>query len=271
MRFPYRAVLLVAGLVLVGAACASNSGGVSSTAPPTTAEPTTAPTTLPADTSVPPDEPADELPLELAAACGPVPFEWPNIDVDAFEPFEGDISEFVDDEARLEFEASFGADASIRWSVVEETGTALLLFARPETVAVGEPQYGYAEFAEVDGAWRARGWGGCRIEVTAPGYGVATFVLDPEYPPDSSAQVLHVLATERECASGQAPVGREALSIAVETSDRIEITILVEAPTGDQACPSNPAFPLMVELNEPLGDRQIWDAALRPMEQRTLP
>ena len=254
-----RSLVLMAGFGMVVAACGVPDPTGDGAVPPAPA------TSIPVDpTGV---SPKDRAAPDLAAACGAVPLHWPIGDLDAaFDPFDGDIEELVDDAARVEFDLS----APTRWSVVEETGTELLLFGQPDSSTTGEPHYRYAQFELVDGDWRAAGWGGCRIEVTAEGFGIATFELDPDNPPDSADTTLQALATERACASGQPPTGREVVPVVVETSDAVEIIVLVEGPTGGD-CPSNPAFPLTVELEAPLGDRMIRDAALYPVEDRPWP
>ena len=254
-----RSLVLMAGLGMVVAACgvpAPTGDGAVPTAP-TTSVPLDPPGVSPKDGAV----------SDLTATCGPVPLDWPIGDLDtAFAPFERDIKELVDDTARVEF----GLSESTIWSVVEKTSTGLLLFGQPSSTT-SEPHYRYALFELVDGDWRAAGWGGCRIEVTAEGFGVATFELNPDNPPDASETTLHVLATERSCASGQVPSGREVIPVVIETSDAVEIIVLVESPVGPQICPSNPVFLLTVDLDGPLGDRMIRDAALYPMEDRPWP
>ncbi len=256
-----RSLVLMAGLGMVVAACGlpapTGDGAVPSA--PATSVPRDAPGVSPKDGAAP----------DLAAACGPVPLDWPIGDLDAaFDPFDGDIEDLVDDAARVEFDLS----VSTGWSVVEETSTELVLFGQPDSSTTGEAHYRYALFELIDGDWRAAGWGGCRIEVTAEGFGIATFELNPDNPPDAADTTLHVLATERACASGQVPSGREVVPVVVETSDAVEIIVLVEDPTGGlQTCPGNPAFPLSVELDAPLGNRMIRDAALYPVEDRPWP
>ncbi len=255
-----RILLLTAGAGMVVAACGlpAPTGGGAVPSAPGTSVPLDPPGQPPEDGAVP----------DLAAACGLVPLDWPVGDLDAaFDSFEGDIEELVDDAARVEFDLS----QATRWSVVEETSTELLLFGQPDSSITGEAHYRYAQFELVAGDWRAASWGGCRIEVTAEGFGIATFELNPDNPPDASDTTLHVLATERSCASGQVPSGREVVPVVVETSDAVEIIVLVESPVGGQDCQGNPAFPLTVELDGPLGNRMIRDAALYPVEDRPWP
>ena len=164
-----RSLLLMAGLGMVVAACgvpAPIGDGAVPLAPATS---------VPVDpTGV---SPKDGAAPDLAAACGPVPLDWPIDDLDAaFVPLDRDIGELVDDDARVEFDLS----PSTSWSVVEETSKELVLFGQPDPSTTGEPHYRYAQFELVDGDWRAAGWGGCRIEVTAEGFGIATFELNPD-------------------------------------------------------------------------------------------
>lgn len=206
----------------------------------------------------------------LTSACGPIRLGWPIADVSQFESFTGNVSELVGEDARFEFESTFGDSEPIRWFVAEQSDHELVLFGHgidPE----GGPAYMYARFEQENGDWRARGWGGCDIVVAAPGFGVATFQLDPENPPDADSTTIHVLATERECASGKPPTGRQVVPVVVESETSLDVTILVESPRGDQSCPSNPAFPFTVELGAPLGDRVIRDSALLPPEERPWP
>lgn len=256
VRISVRSLVLVAGLGVLAASCGMPG-------PPGDGEVRSSPVASAGPT--PPDK--AQTP-ELGGACGPVPFEWPVRDPGtAFEPFEGDIEALVHDAARVEWDLWSPA----RWSVVEETPTGLLLFGEEVSATTDGPRYRFARFELVDGEWRAAGWGGCTIQVTADGFGVATFELDPANPPDPADTTLHLLATERACASGKAPGGREALPIVVADSEGVEIIVLVESPAGYQTCPSNPPFLLVVELGAPWGGRTITDGALYPAVAKPWP
>lgn len=223
VRISVHSVLLVASLGMVAASCGTP-------VPPGEGEVRSSPVA-----SAGPTSPAGAQTPELGAACGPVPFEWPVGDPGtAFEPFEGDIEALVHDAARVEFDLWSPA----RWSVVEETPTGVLLFGEEVSATTDGPRYRFARFEFVDGEWRAAGWGGCRIQVTADGFGVATFELDPANPPDAAATTLHLLATERACASGKAPGGREVVPVVVADSEGVEIIVLVESPARYQPATS---------------------------------
>jgi hypothetical protein len=216
-------------------------------------------------------EPTTSATPEVTAACGPVQFDAALVDLEAFEPFDEEIGPLIGDLAREEYEASIDWWESLRWSVVERGETLLLLFGEPSQPAVEGPPFGYAQFELADDGWRAAGWGQCRIELGADGFGVATFTLDPNNPPDPVEATLHLLATERACASGQAPGDRQVLPVVLQTADAVEITVLVQQPVGGQYCQGNPTFPITVQLDAPLGDRVIQDAAFYPAEDRPSP
>ncbi len=148
-------------------------------------------------------------------------------------------------------EAEFIANADMR--IAEQTEATLELFGRQLD------SYVNASFEKRDGVWSPTGWGGCNIRVSAIGFGSATTILDPDVEPDPSSTSLHIWIQELECASGQAPVDREVLPVVVETDAQVQITTLVAPVAGGADCPGNPWFPVVVELDEPLGERTVVD------------
>jgi hypothetical protein len=117
--------------------------------------------------------------------------------------------------------------------------------------------------------WELIGWGQCRIEVAAPGWGTTRFILAAE--PARASTTLTVLATENACASGTQPTDREIRPVVIEDAMNVSIVILVEPPQGDQLCPSNPPFPVEVELGAPLAERTVTDASVQPGLTRPWP
>ena len=106
-----------------------------------------------------------------------------------------------------------------------------------------------AEFEVREGAWRATGWGGCRIETGAAGYNNAVFRIAASDQPSPDATQLVLRATERECACGLAPTGREIRTVVVETDEAVEIHILIEQGAAQRySCPGNPEFSVTVGL-----------------------
>lgn len=88
----------------------------------------------------------------------------------------------------------------------------------------------------------------------------ASVTLDPANPPDPASSRLHLLVTEMACNSGQDAEGRVRLVRLSEGEESVGVEIAVDPREGDAACPSNPT-PFVVELDAPLGDRGVYDAA----------
>ena len=269
-----RLLMLSVASAIVAASCgtADAPGAGATGSPSTTVAPPTsivAPPTAPPPTSTAPLAAADTT--DLTAACGSVEFDAASVDVNQFEPFTDEIGPLIGEPAREEYEVSLDWWASFAWSVVESTNTTLLLFGQEQEPTDERTRFATAMFEFGDQGWQATGWGGCRIEMGLDGYGIATIALDPENPPSANTTTLLLLATERECASGLTPIGREVLPLVVETDTAVNITTLVESSTGIQNCPSNPAFPISIQLSTPLGNRVIRDTALYPAEERLWP
>jgi hypothetical protein len=116
-----------------------------------------------------------------------------------------------------------------------------------------------------DGGWAPVGWGQCRIELDAKGWGNGQFVIDPRIPPNPESNEISVQATEVACAGGQAPEDRDVRAVILDENERmVSIVILVELTKGATTCQGNPAFPFEVKLDSPLGDREIIDASVYP-------
>ncbi|MGH2649674.1 MAG: hypothetical protein ACRDHK_00485 [Actinomycetota bacterium] len=211
-------------------------------------------------------EPRD-TPGGLYASCGSVRFSDLPPDPSSFAPLAGwdDI-----DLARADGEAGFFDRYD--WFVADQTPDSLTLFGQPASENEADPPYASASFERQADHWVPVGWGQCRIELDAPGWGNGRFVLDPAVQPDTNSRILSVLATEMACASGRAPEGRDVQAVVLaETDETVSIVILVEPAEGGRTCPSNPSFEYQVELASPLGDRMVLDASVYPALQRTWP
>jgi hypothetical protein len=209
-----------------------------------------------------PSEPA------IVASCGGVRFPDLPPDTSSFVPFES-WSEV--DLTNLGGEAPFFEEFvdPYTWFLADQSASERVLFGEPIDPRVGDPPYAYAALEMRDGQWAPRGWGQCRIELEADGWGNARFRLDPAVRPDPQSSTVSVLATEVACAGGQAPQGREVRAVVLdETDEVVSIVILVEPPRRSQTCPGNPSFEFQVDLGSPLGDRTILDASVYPPLER---
>ena len=200
---------------------------------------------------------------DLSAACGAARFGSMPPDTSSFPAFtswdEVDLRDLGGEGPYVEEFVS-----SYDWVVVDDDATTRVLFGagrRPDQ----DPPHAYASLEQRDGRWAPVGWGQCRMEVQAEGWGNARFRLDPEAAPSPDDERIAVLATEMACTGGRPPGDREVRGVVVdETAETISVVILVEPPTGAQDCPGNPPFPYEIRLDAPLGDRTILDGSTYP-------
>lgn len=244
------------------------AAGSMSTAPATAAG-TTAPaetvaTTAPAETTVPDTRGA------LRASCGDVYFGAPPVDLLAFPPLAERMPEL--DLSAMEQGGLAGAASFFErylWSIASQTADDLVLFGQPPGGVAIDPPFASASLRRAVSGWELSDWGQCRIEVAAPGWGTARFILGAE--PAGASTTLSVLATEVACASGIQPTDREIRPVVIGDALSVSIVILVEPPQGDQVCPSNPPFPVEVDLGAPLAGRTVIDASVQPGLARPWP
>ncbi len=116
-----------------------------------------------------------------------------------------------------------------------------------------------------DGAWQ---WAGatspasCQLRTELrEGLNTVGWALDPDHPaPTPESTSVHLLVTEQECVSGQAMGDRLLGPEVVLTESDVLIAFAAEIPPGEaQNCPGNPSSSVVVELGEPLGDRDLRD------------
>lgn len=203
----------------------------------------------------------------LVASCGGSVLDRLPPDTSSLEPFTAfddlDLSS-GGEEAPFFLEFAQGYD----WFVTQEGEGWRQLFGEPARTNV-DPPYASLRIERRDGAWAPVGWGQCRIVLDAEGYGNASFVIDPKTPPNPGADRVVVMATERACAGGEAPSGRDVRAVILDEDQRsVWVVILVEPGKGFSTCQDNPAFPFEVDLGAPLGDRAILDASGYPPQRR---
>ncbi len=249
---------MVLGVILVGCGAPSSldSEAIPASTAPTTPPSTTA-TTAGLDVVVTPDSDGD-FPDDLAVSCGGGSF--PIAALKGIRPLEtadpGGVAEAI---------ASFleGGEGVFwpqeGWHILHENDSRVLLVARQ--------QDGYLAFMEavpVDGGWE---WMGaslageeCRLEVEMPeGMNAVNWRLDPAGEAVTPASTgIAVLLTERECVSGQ-EIGDRLIGPQVVLSDTsVFVAFAARRPEGDYFdCQGNPEMPFVVELSEPLGEREL--------------
>lgn len=98
----------------------------------------------------------------------------------------------------------------------------------------------------------------------------AAVALDPDALPEPGDDRIALLVTEQQCNSGQPATDRVELVELVETDTTVEVVIGVQ-PNEGGTCPSNPPTPFAVDLEQPLGDRAVLNAAVVPAREITVP
>jgi len=93
--------------------------------------------------------------------------------------------------------------------------------------------------------------------------------LDPSSLPAPESDRLALLVTEFACNSGQDASGRVELVELAETESTVEVVIGVRPSGAPASCQGNPATPFTVDLERPLGDRVILNAAVVPAREIT--
>ncbi len=148
------------------------------------------------------------------------------------------------------------------WFRVVDTGSDVLFVAR----GTAEVPWVQVAVATEGNGWTVAAYGQCHLGVSYPdGITGATIRLDPAFPrPTRDSREVHVLITETACASGQSPEGRVLEPLVVYGPDSVAVAIAIRHIVGGADCQSNPEFPVLIELSEPLGDRVLVDGSQFP-------
>ena len=109
------------------------------------------------------------------------------------------------------------------------------------------------------------GCGSPAQEQAAP---LAEWVLAQQPKPDD--MTLQLVVQEQSCSGGRAPDGRIVTEMESE-ANRILVTVRVEPLEEGGTCSPNPPTAHTVRLDEPVGERAVLDAALRPPAPPTPP
>lgn len=218
------------------------------------------------------DLPVPQQPVELVSACGYVTLG------NAQNPMLPDAP--LSETAKAAFdpylamtEGEYGFFAGYEWFLADEADGEFTLFGIPlEPTAEG---YADVRFELRDGKWDPIGWGTCHPTVSTghdrSAWGLATWILDPDSPPDPDSTSIPVLINERNCAGGKPPVDREIFAQAIQEDGALIITVLVEPVEGGADCQGNPWYATVIDVNETPDGRALFDGSATPAEERTWP
>ena len=113
--------------------------------------------------------------------------------------------------------------------------------------------------------WAVTSWGDCEPALVMPGGSpAADWELALDEAPNRTSTSITVLVSERSCASGKPPDGRIVGPWIVVEARVIRIAFGVTPLPGVQECPGSPAARVVVDLGEPMGDRQLSDFGIWP-------
>lgn len=156
------------------------------------------------------------------------------------------------------------------WTLVDQVGSSayLLVWMKDTGQATTIAPNGVAGVSyerAADGAWSFTGGGECQPErFFDDGLEPARWRLPGEQP-SADATSVPILATEIACSSGQPAGGRLAEPLVEYREDAVVITMRVTPPEGEFfTCAGNPETAVTVELDEPLGDRELRDGFWYP-------
>lgn len=174
----------------------------------------------------------------------------------------------ADDEAALAFREWFEAEAREPlarggpegwWVLQRSSDTA-------EFATGGHPEeqhpYQTVVFEREGAEWRFLRGGGCTPRPFHPGGSAASW-----WPTDlvaAETSQLDIEVRERACASGESAEGRILDPVIRSDEHTVVVSVFVRPLDGDQTCPSNPATPFTLDLDEPLGDRELLDGGVYP-------
>ena len=142
---------------------------------------------------------------------------------------------------------------------------------RLELISADPGGAAFVTFETTRGGWSmsgASGYAKCRPRTVLPdGLGEVRWRLDPRLdPPNPDSTEIHVRVTEQACVGGQAMGDRLLGPQIVETDTEVLIAFAAVHPPGAHTCPGNPSTPLTVTLPTPLGERQLRDGLVVPID-----
>lgn len=126
-----------------------------------------------------------------------------------------------------------------------------------------------------DEKWTWAGQGECTVHTWRRTAEAAEWDVDPDAPPSPRDRVLHLLLSERACTSGADPRPRLEEPQIEYGKDVVTISLFVrhiQAPRRVAfTCPGVPAVPIEVELEEPIGGRELLNGGIYPPQPPHVP
>jgi len=261
-----RRVALGVTLATILAACGAPPGdGTADSRIPNPTTTSTVPTTVPPPETisegelgviVPPDD-GGNYPPDLVVTCGYGQFPISALaDIRPLEEADpGGVAAAIEPFLSSE-EGQYWPQEG--WQVLHLTDREVLLVVKEE----GSLTFMSASNDGTGWTWSGSGGGGeeCPLEFMFPeDLNAVTWMLDPDGAPlTTDTTELEVILNERPCVDGREIGDRLLPPEIVMTETQVFMAFAAERPPGDAfTCPGNPDTPYVVELPEPLGDRDL--------------
>lgn len=122
----------------------------------------------------------------------------------------------------------------------------------------------YVTLERTDTGLDFTGWGDCQLSVALPPGRSQVEITAPPSGVDGATTTPAVMANERECVSGRDPSTYLGEPVVVESADRVVVTLSSETAIGRQNCQGNPSVSVTLDLDEPVGDRELLDGGVWP-------
>jgi hypothetical protein len=115
-----------------------------------------------------------------------------------------------------------------------------------------------------DGSLRMSSWGDCQLRVAIPEGRSPVVIKAPRGGVDGSSTNPVVMVNERECTGGRDPVPHLGVPQVVADDERVLVTMTSETMREAATCQGNPSAPVALDLDEPIGDRELLDGGTWP-------
>lgn len=146
------------------------------------------------------------------------------------------------------------------------------LFVLPATPEEGPQTWWSAELKHADSGWEYVRSGQCHVKPWFEGLETARWELDPAEPLGPESRTMAVLVLEQTCPTGESPKGPIEQAAVTYLEDSVIVILGNRTPPGPHiGCGPLAPADFSVELNEPLGDRQLLDGYVFPPEPRAEP
>lgn len=151
--------------------------------------------------------------------------------------------------------------------VLSRESALFLLPAAPDQ----DHAYDYAEFHLGDTGWEYVRAGQCDVKPWFDGLETARWELAPAEQPGPESRTVAVLVSEQTCPNGESPKGPIEQAAVTYRDDSVTVVLGNRTPSGPQiGCGPLVPADFSVELNEPLGYRQLLDGYIFPPEPRAV-